>query len=263
MTTLSTEKVDYGTAQQSILSVVFFSDRLHFIIEDIATENLVSSGIEYFSANTFNPSQTTTFEKLLPFVNLPFSKVVVTFFNNEFVQVPTVLYNEEVNEDYLKVNNGLNNFNLSAVNAVKLERFDTALVYNLPQQFLEYLKQVFVNCTVLHSKQVLLSNYLPQGLGNKIYIYFADDSLDVTVFRNGKLFLNNIYKVGSTDDVLYYLFFIAEQMEVNFQEEKLEWNGSLPEFVSSSILAKYLPKTKWEASEEKRFYLVKKASVCA
>jgi len=262
-TKTSSEKIDLATAKKSVLSLVFFPNYIAWVVEDLASKNIVDSGYEMFRTQPFNKDKIQRLEKLIPYLNQPFFKTVFTVSNDVYTLVPTYLFENKAKETYLQLNTGLSNLSLGQVESQELTDYESTLVYNYSEPLYQFINNYSPGAKTLHEKSVLLST-APQVLGKEgMILNFVEDHFDILLRINSKTVFFNSFKLSSTDDLLYFIYYIAEQYEFDPLQIYFIHTGKIPELVSQKILLKFFPNKGWNFDSTANYnFIASKALLC-
>lgn len=165
-----------------------------------------------------------------PFFKNGFDEVLVLYDNNLSTFVPDPLFDEHYLGSYLQYNTKV--FETDSFD------FDTLTIAPMHNVFVPYaninniLIDHFGNFTYKHVATVLVSRLLERSKNNdekKMFVHMAGHHFEIVVVQNQHLLLYNSFEYKTPEDLIYYLLFTAEQLNLNPETFKLEFLGSISE----------------------------------
>jgi len=157
-----------------------------------------------------------------------FSIVTIIHQNIWQTLVPKALFNEDLLTDYLKYNTKILKTDFIAYD--ELNTNDIVSVYIPYTNVNNYVFDHFGSFTYKHQSTVLIENLekmVKHDSEASVFIHFNTDSIDVIVFKSGKLELYNSFEVFTKEDVIYYILFIFEQLQLNPETIKVNLIGEI------------------------------------
>jgi hypothetical protein len=156
--------------------------------------------------------------------------------------VPKVLFNESLLTDYLKYNTKILKTDFIAYD--ELANNDIVSVYIPYTNVNNYVFDHFGSFTYKHQSTVLIESLKRENRNNsetKAYINFNTNSIDLIVFKAGKLELYNSFETFTQEDVIYYILFTFEQLQLNPETINVSAIGLITEEDDNyKILYKYI-----------------------
>ncbi len=159
-----------------------------------------------------------------------FSEVIAIHRNALFSLVPQPLFDPEHLANYLKFNAKI--LATDHLDYDMVQGLDTANVYVPFANVNNYLYDLFGEFEFKHSGTVLLETLvkLPSSRqGTLCYVHLAESQMDLALFSNRKLIFYNSFQIQGPEDVLYFLLFSLEQLEVDADSLKLRLLGEIEE----------------------------------
>jgi len=211
------------------MSVQVSLNGLSFLILDEET-SVVHFKQEIDFPETLNPEEVLTeieraykhFEEL----QTPLKEVTVIHQNTLFSLVPKAIFQEDTPEDYLKLNNRLLPTDFVAYDLP--EANDFAIVYVPLTNVNNYFFDNYGSFTFLHSATVFIERILAgERNGNplKMFVQLHKDQMDVLVTSGKQIQLFNSFTYTTPEDFIYYILFIAEQLQLNPEIIPLQLSG--------------------------------------
>jgi hypothetical protein len=92
-----------------------------------------------------------------------------------------------------------------------------------------YLFQNFGEFEYQHHSTVLIQKLLniKGGSEKKMYVNVSKTTLDITIIENNKLLLFNTFSYNTEEDFIYYILFVAEQLNLDVNEFPLYFTGKI------------------------------------
>ena len=110
----------------------------------------------------------------------------------------------------------LNSDIFDKINTDKLQGLDAHLIYSVPEVIIEIVSTFFPNSTQKAQETILIQQFNKfLNKNDNAYLYLSENTLNITVFRNGKLIFNNSFKFSTKEDILYFTLFTFEQLKLN------------------------------------------------
>jgi len=163
-----------------------------------------------------------------------FKSVSLALVSSLYTLVPSPLFQSSKKQDYIELNHQLHDpleftFLSEEVSGVKSQ-----LVYAFPTNLYRYLSGTFGKIQFHHYLTPCLEAISLRAIGKEsMHIHIGSDRFDVCYFANEKLQLVNSFTYQSTEDFIYYLLYVMEQLKINRDRIPLFIQG---EFEESSHL---------------------------
>lgn len=190
--------------------------------KEITFDTTVSAeNVEDLFANAFREN---------PELNAAYDEIVVLHDNNLSTFVPTPLFDEQFLGSYLQYN--------TKVFETDFFAFDALPTYQINTVYIPYvnINNIFVDAfgtflykhvhTVLVGKLLDLSKNIDD---KKMFVHMASGHFEIVVVQNQKLLLFNSFEYKTPEDLIYYLLFTAEQLNLNPEIFQLEFLGKITE----------------------------------
>ena len=219
------------TIIENKLSIQFNLDGFSFSIY-----NIISKKEVYFREYEFENSQVTPENLLLKIKDIfntdtqlqnDFSSVIVIHQNNLSVLVPSRYFNKKELASYLNFN--IKKLTIDYIAFDHLEGLESKNVYIPYVNINNYLFQNFGEFEYKHHSTVLIEKLL-NSTNNKektMFVNVSKNSLDIVVLENNQLILFNTFSYNTKEDFIYYILFVAEQLNLNVNEFSLHFTGKV------------------------------------
>jgi hypothetical protein len=176
-----------------------------------------------------------------------FKSVNAAVVHNRSTLIPNALYDAGAKEKYLQFNHTIEETDV--VIADELKNLDTKNVYAVPACFEKLVGSRFKNARILHHSTTLLETLLLQSRNQgtkKIVVHVQISHFEVAVLDGKQLLLYNSFSHQSSEDFIYYLLFVCEQMKLNPEQLELLLLGEIERNSAIySILYKYVRNIKF------------------
>ena len=226
-----TSSISLNTIKDNRVSIQFNLDGFSFCIY-----NTVSKKDIYFCEYVFENSQATPENLLLEieeifktdtYLQNDFTSVTVIHQNNLSTLVPNPFFKEEELISYL-------NFNIKTlitdfITFDDLDALNSKNIYVPYVNINNYLFQNFGEFEYKHHSTVLIEKLLKINKNKEktMYVNTSKTTLDVVVLENNKLLLSNTFSFNSKEDFIYYILFVAEQLNLDVNIFSLYFTGKI------------------------------------
>uniref|UniRef100_UPI00404B2B37 DUF3822 family protein n=1 Tax=Flavobacterium sp. TaxID=239 RepID=UPI00404B2B37 len=197
-------------------------------------KNLITKEITDFKAISFSeyPRSFKTEESLWKafsenqqLIN-SYDEVCVLHQNNLNTWVPKELFDESQIGTYLQYNTKVFPTDFFAFDV--LENSQLVNVYVPYVNITNFLLDQFATFEYQHSSSILVEKLLALDIKNEMpimYAHFHQSQFDVVVLQENKLVFFNSFQFQTANDVMYYLLFVAEQLNLDPNEFELNILG--------------------------------------
>ncbi|WP_309642290.1 DUF3822 family protein [Flavobacterium sp.] len=159
-----------------------------------------------------------------------YDEVVVLHENNLATFVPAPLFDEEYLGSYMQYN--------TKVFETDFFAFDTLSTYSMHTVYVPdaNINDVFTNhfgaCHYKHVHTILVSRLLDLSKNvddKRMFVHMSQTHFEIIIVQNQHLLLFNSFDYKTPEDLIYYLLFTAEQLNMNPESFKLEFVGDIAE----------------------------------
>jgi len=219
------------TIIENKLSIQFNLDGFSFSVYNIISKNEV-----YFREYEYENSQVTPENLLLKIKDIfntdtqlqkDFSSVLVIHQNNLSVLVPNRYFNKKELASYLNFN--IKKLTIDYIAFDHLEGLESKNVYIPYVNINNYLFQNFGEFEYKHHSTVLIEKLLnsTNNIEKTMFVNVSKNSLYIVVLENNQLILFNTFSYNTKEDFIYYILFVAEQLNLNVNEFSLHFTGKV------------------------------------
>ena len=221
-------------SQHKNLSIQFSLDGFSFCIVDIPTQNIV-----LYTAYTFERSVTTPellLDKVTSIFNQDkylqgdFKEVKVIHTNNLYSFVPNTFFDKKNLKTYL--NYTIKTLETDHIVFDDIEDIHAKNVYIPFVNINNYLFQNFGSFDFNHHSTVLIRKileYAKKTPDRHFFVQVFKNNLDIIVTKGNTLILYNTFSYTTKEDFMYYILFVAEQLEMDPNEFIVTFLGNIDE----------------------------------
>jgi hypothetical protein len=180
--------------------------------------------------------------KETPLLQHGYKSVSAAVVNNKSTLVPDALFENGKEETYLRFNHTLEEED--AVKTDRLKNIEARNIYALPKALERSLGSHFPNVRFMHHSTSFLESVLLQYKNldqPKVAVHVQMSHFEVAVVEGKKLRLYNSFAHQTSEDFIYYLLFVCEQLKLNPEKLDLLLLGEIERNSAIySILHKYV-----------------------
>ncbi len=175
----------------------------------------------------------------------PYNSVSIIFENPKTTLVPMPLFDPKQTEKYLDFNH------TTEINDVvkfdHLPNLDAVNVYSIPENILNCLMKNFPDAGIHHFAgsliETLLIKYKNRSDGHLVFANIRKSWFDIIVLKNRQMIYFNSFKYKASEDFVYFLIYVFEQINLNPEENELILTGNILKMSSLfEITFKYIRK---------------------
>lgn len=159
-------------------------------------------------------------------LKLNYRSVNVAFINQKSSLIPSAIFEENELEHYLRLN----------LEILKEEQlmYDKLLLSNLSncfavnQNWIEKVKNIYPNATFQHfSSSFIESSVQYPATASIACVNFDNNQFEVLVKKNQELLFYNSFSYQTAEDVIYFIMYVFEQLELSNIETPLVLSGKI------------------------------------
>ncbi|MDY0779263.1 DUF3822 family protein [Tenacibaculum sp. IB213877] len=214
------------------LSIQFSLDGFSFCIEDLASKDIITF-TEYPFEKTLSTPELLYDNVLQIFADdkdlqQDFSQITVVHQNNLSTLVPDEFFDKTKLKLYLDFN--VKTLSNDHIVFDDLQNLPAKNVYIPFVNINNYLFQNFGEFEYKHHSTLLIDNLLNHSKNNPQKQFFVNvygSNLDIIVIENEQLLLYNSFSFTTKEDFIYYILFVAEQLQLDPNSFKLVFIGTI------------------------------------
>lgn len=177
------------------------------------------------------------------FSNRPFKSVNINYKSKKFVFIPVPLFDKASMAKCLALNTELTND--ETIIHSQLKNSEAINVFAIEQVFTDFITAHFSQYTVQHYLTGLVETLLGQNKNTlkeaTLFVNVSEYTFDVILIDQSELIFCNSFDYQSSEDFVYYLLFVCEQLKLNPETIKLKLSGEIEKNSALySIILKYI-----------------------
>ncbi len=225
-------------------------DGIYLCVYDFVTLKYIA--FEHFSfQNTFTIDATAevieSVEEESLLFKLNYKKVNCLVTHNVVTLVPNALYDAEKKKLFLKLTTAIDNSSIVLVD--ELKSLESKNIFALPINIKSKLDTIHSNIVYNHFSSGVIENLLLQTKNQnkkQLFVHVQGSHFEVIVIDEKKLIFYNSFNHHTTEDFMYYLLFVCEQLELNPETIDLVLLGELDRNSNLfSLITKYVRNVKF------------------
>ncbi|NLF44096.1 MAG: DUF3822 family protein [Bacteroidales bacterium] len=151
-----------------------------------------------------------------PIKRLPRQRISLIFKNNQSCMVASPLFIENEKASYFSFHHSLKEGH--DIFADKLNNLSAYNVYSLPVVVVDKFKSLFEDIRIRHYSSTLIENlcyYYKAGFFHQnVVLHVQDKHFEILLFNGADLILYNTFPYSTWEDLLYYVLYVLEQLEI-------------------------------------------------
>ncbi len=230
---IANNNLDLNNLKEYNLSIQLSLDGFSFCIYNSNPNEVLALAVYEFQSNTIiNPVKhlelVTQLYKQEELLKPTYKSVFVSHFNNLVSQVPLALFNKNNLQSYLQYS-----IKLLENDYITFDEINSSEIVNIYVPFVNinnFLIDKYGAFMFKHSSTILIENLLKScknSEGLYLFINVINSNFELVVINNNKLELFNCFSFKTKEDFIYYILFIAEQLQLNPEEFKLVLMGDI------------------------------------
>ena len=156
-------------------------------------------------------------------IKADYSSQSVAFVNFASTLAPSSLYKKEDAEAILAFNTKVNGKVLADV----ILSQEAHLIYSVPESILTIVSSFFPKAKQKAQESMLIQQYSQFNNTEKAYLYLNQNNVIITLFKENKLVLNNSFDYITKEDLLYFVLFSIEQLNLSPENIEVTVFGSI------------------------------------
>ncbi len=156
-----------------------------------------------------------------------FNSVRVLYENTTSTIIPSSLYSQADKDLYARFNFSLPENN--ACHSDFINSIDAYLIYHMSKSLTKRIEHLFpkhkLNSTSAHLIEALLINYKNVGSEKRMFVNVKNAFLDIAIIEDKQVLFFNTFAYQSTEDFIYYIIFVIEQLNINPENIDLTFSG--------------------------------------
>ena len=157
--------------------------------------------------------------------------------SDQYSFVPAILFRENETSDMLYFQHEKDK--IATVHFNLLENWKMVNLFSVPQALNNALLHFYPNPAITHHLTYCLTNLVKRPSNNKVHIWLRGRKMDVVAVKNGDVELINTYDYQTSEDFLYYLLHIFEQLSLDIENCKVQLHNAEQKKELVALAGKY------------------------
>lgn len=183
-----------------------------------------------------------------------FSLIRLIFSNKLFTLVPNELFNENRISDYIEFNSFL--LPNDPIESQLIKPLDIQFLHSYNESLEVQIKNLFPEKTIeiLHSGYSLIDQLSYFSPEIQYSVWFNFSSIELIHFKKEQLIFYNYFETETKEDILYYILFVAQQLEIDVNEQPIHLLGNIENHSETiAMMKKYIRHVKIGINENITF----------
>ena len=223
---LKAQDFNIDLSDQYHLSIEINHKSLSFAITDI--NNLHCKLFEEYKFISDSIDTTTNEIKNIiqkhAIVNTTFNSLSLTYSGFPSTLVPKKLFKQEEAKELLSFNTNT----YEEILTDKIVSQDAILIYSIPKEIRHIGDTFFPEAKIISEESILIQQYLQRKeYGTRAYVNISNNKVMITILDAEKLLLNNTFEFITEEDLLYYILFCLQQMNLSKERTQVVLSGNI------------------------------------
>jgi len=232
------------------LTLIVSTDSISIGVKDITKKKHIAVE-QYLFQNVYNFDIIHSLIKEVfssgKLTNQKYAKVNCVISNNLATIIPAPLFDEEKKKLYLKLNTELQGDELILEN--ELKTIQAKNIFALPIGIKTAVDFNFQNTNYIHVSTILIERLIAFNKNQnskKAFLHIELSHFEIIIIEGNNLLYYNTFNHHSPEDLIYYVLFVFEQLELNPEKIDLNLLGTIEKNSPYySILLKYIRNIKF------------------
>jgi len=165
----------------------------------------------------------------IPWIRQRFESVCLMIENNRSTLIPAALFDPEEKKSYIEFIHDKDDTTETLFD--RLPQLEIVNVYGISAKLLEAGLRIFPGANTFHHSTALIHsiwmNYKNRINREKAFIYVRENDFDLLIFDGKQLNYYNAFHFMIPADLIYYVIFVMEQLNLNPEETELVLMGNI------------------------------------
>ena len=179
--------------------------------------------------------------------SLKWKSIEIIIDNQSFTLIPLDLFNKEYTNRYLQLAKGQQLTDAEEVHTYTHEELGIVNVYSSDRDLYNWLSDTYplVEMTFKHKTSQLIEIGVMTSKAQTAFLHFGNQHFTMVVTANGTLKFCNRFAYKTSQDLVYYVLFAMNELEIEPDEVIIRLNGNIIEQSEDfELLNQYLPNVK-------------------
>lgn len=154
----------------------------------------------------------------------------VSLADSLYTLVPNSLFDPTKKQDYLAFNHKIEDLSQFTFYSKNLDSLQAVLIYALPRNLDFMLRAKLPVFVQTHAVEALIESLnLNEWLPNQLHIHIHQERFEVIYFPKKKLQFCNSFTYKSSEDFIYFLLYVMEQLKLDREKTEIILHGDFEE----------------------------------
>lgn len=184
-------------------------------------------------------------DELLSYKN--YKNINISIVHSNSTLVPVSLFNKKDSLAYLQFNHTVLADEVIHIDYIKAGNIRN--IFAVPSYTLDILNELFPNADLRHYSTILIETLLHRfkNQNYKLVLHFQETHFEIIYIKEKKLIFYNTFNYQTTEDIIYYLLFVYEQLQLNPENIEVSIIGEVDKNSAVHIMIKkYIRNVKFE-----------------
>ena len=212
------ESFDRNFTRNCTLCLLLLSHLLAYAVYDEEKRKFTVSHSVYLESELENAQYLAAIQSIISkddLLHLPFQSVVIGIGSKASVLVPTTYYHNPAAGLFLSLQAQL--IPDEAIRSDSISFLNAVLEYAIYEPLREYLENTFSNSVLYNANTSLLLGLERErpDRGKAVYVFIQRHLFNIVVFEDGQLRFFNSYQFQSTEDFLYFILLVFDELSLD------------------------------------------------
>jgi len=188
-------------------------------------------------------------------LNYTYKTVKLIWVTSKTTLIPDVFFNKTQVKKQFELNHKLDEYD--EIHYKKLHFNDTNSIFAIPSQVASLFKRKYKNIS-FYNQNIPWINYVIDHYHSerkKVFVNIHNDFIDILVCQDDKILLCNNFQIKTASDLLYFILYTYEQLNLNKETDELIISGFIQKKSDEfEKLKDFLPHVKFEKPSEEFVY---------
>lgn len=216
------ETLDFNHSNLYDLSILIQKNGLSFLILDQQTNKLIGYKYLVFQASENFKEFLFFLDKALKtedILSYKYHRVIVLLQSFKSITVPNSFYDSNLKDAFVKLGMPISDEEVILSN--ELLTINATKLFLVHEAVLNLVHNYFENPLILHQTTPLINSDCFEKESKTVILNLSDAQFDIQIFEDEKLLLDNSFKYKTKEDLLYYLLYTFEQLDIKPKEQKI------------------------------------------
>lgn len=159
------------------------------------------------------------------FISLPFRKVLIMYRSPFFTYVPTSMYSDSLQKDFMKF---LFPDQQGKILSHPVASSDIMVLYQMPETVYDFFIRSFAKPDFIHYSAPMISFFLEKlkDDASRMIVNIQETGLDIFCFSKDNFLMGNYFPCKTPSEMAYFILFTWRQLQFNQMNDSLHISGN-------------------------------------